>query len=334
MAALATLTLVWLGAQKPNAAASAALQRFARERGVQMGEPHRDTAPERTASVSIAERCEGWLEQARDQLQAGDEEAARALLAQLEQGLRQHPELLQASWLMAEGYRLQARIARRSAPDQALRLEQLAEVTEEPRAPAFGEPSGSARTVSAKVRVTLVIRGARRPDIYWDGAPSGRDFSTAAGEHHLLVFRGARIGWAGWVTAVAPGPIDVWVPDAPPCSTEDFEGVSLDRTARVSVPSGVKCASWAAAGPGPPPFAVSIALCQFDRCQPSATLSDALAEATASNEGAGARSFLPSWAVWTLAGAGVVAATSIGLWQAGVFDTTRQPKVFYDGSGL
>jgi hypothetical protein len=334
MPALATLTLVWLGAQKPNAGASAALQRFARERGAQMEEPRRETTPEGAAPGSIASRCEAWLEQARDQFQAGEEDAARALLAQLEQTLRQHPELLQASWLMAEGYRQQARIARRSALDEALRFDQLAEVIEQARAPAFGEPSGGARAASAKVRVTVVIRGVRRPEIYWDGAPSARDFSTATGEHHLVVFRGARIGWAGWVSALAPGPIDVHVPDAPPCSAEDFEGVSFDRAARVSVPSGVKCASWAVAGPGPSPFAVSIALCNGDRCQPSVTLNDPLAVAAASDEGPGGRSFLPSWAAWTLAGAGVVAATSIGLWQAGVFDTTREPKVFYDPSGL
>ena len=333
MPALATLTLVWLGAQKPNAAATAALDRFARERGAQMEEPRREATPQGAALGSIGEHCEGLLDQARDQLQAGDEEAATGLLGQLEQSLRQHPELLQASWLMAERYRSQARIARRSAPDQALQFERLAEVTEGARAPAFGEASSASRTPAAKVRVTLVVRGARRPEIYWDGAPSGRDFSTTAGEHHLLVFRGARIGWAGWVSALAPGPIDVWVPDAPPCSAEDFEGVAVD-VARVTVPPGVKCASWAAAAPGPSPFTVSIALCNGDRCQPSGTLSDSLAVAPVSDERPGGKSLLPPWAAWTLAGVGVAAATSIVLWQAGVFDTAREPKVFYDPSRL
>ena len=334
MPALATLTLVWLGAQKPDAAATAVLEHFAREHGARMEEPRREATPEGADSAPLANRCEGWLEQARDQLQAGDEEAALGLLAQLEQTLRQHPELLQSSWLMAERYRLQARIARRSAPEQALQFERLAEVTEGTRAPGFGETGGAARMAAAQVHVTLVVRGARRPEIYWDGAPSARDFSTVAGEHHLLVFRGNRIGWAGWVSALTPGSIDVWVPDAPACSAEDFEGVSLEGSARISVPPGVRCASWAVARPGPAAGAVSIALCRGDRCQPSAMLSDPLTVATASDERAASKAWLPPWAAWTLAGVGVAAATSIVLWQAGVFDTAREPKVFYDPSGL
>ena len=45
---------------------------------------------------------------------------------------------------------------------------------------------------------------------------------------------------------------DVWVPDAPPCSAEDFEGVALEGATRVIVPAGVRCSSWAAAVLGPP----------------------------------------------------------------------------------
>ena len=69
MPALATLTLVWLGAQKPNAPASAALDRFAQERGAQLEEPRREATPAGGAP-SIASQCEDLLDQARDQLQA------------------------------------------------------------------------------------------------------------------------------------------------------------------------------------------------------------------------------------------------------------------------
>ena len=181
MAALATLTLVWLGSQKPDTATVTALERFAREHGAKIEEPRRDTAPEAATPIGLAERCEAWLEQARNQMQAGDEQTALGLLAQLEQVLRQHPELLQASWLMAERYRLQARIARRSAPEQALPFERIADVLEGVRAAGFGETSGAAGTAASKVHVTLAVRGARRPE------------SIGTARHRFVIFRPPRV---------------------------------------------------------------------------------------------------------------------------------------------
>src|SRR5689334_11985286 len=102
MPAVATLTLVWLGVQKPDAAATATLERWARDHDVKLEEPRAPSAAAEEGQASLAERCELWLEQARDQLQAGDDEAAQGWLARLDQQLRQHPELLQASWFMAE----------------------------------------------------------------------------------------------------------------------------------------------------------------------------------------------------------------------------------------
>ena len=333
MPALATLTLVWLGAQTPDPAASAALEQWAKERSAKLEDPRREPAAEEQGAASVAERCEAWLEQARDQVQAGDDAAAQGLLAQLDQNLRQHPELLQAGWLMAERYRLQARIARRVSQEQALGFEQLAEITEGARAPAFGE-STATRAPVAKVHVALAVHGARRHEIYWDGSPSGDDFFTAPGEHHLLVFRGGRVAWAGWVNALATGKVDVWVPDAPACSAEDFEGVRLGMAAHVSVPPGVRCASWVAAAPADDRSALTVAVCSGDRCQPSATLSYRLAIGPAAGEGATTKAFLPPWAAWTLAGVGAAAATTIVLWRTGVFDTAPQSKLVYDGTNL
>ncbi|HMJ54816.1 MAG TPA: hypothetical protein VK540_22200 [Polyangiaceae bacterium] len=331
MRALATLTLVWLGAQKPDAASEATLARWAHDHAMKLEEPRREPVTEDPGSPALAERCEGWIEQARDQLQAGDDETAQGLLAQLDQTLRQHPELLQAGWLMAERYRLQARIARRSAPEQALRFERLAEVTEGGRAAAFGEATG-APVRATDVQIALAVHGARRHEIYWDGAPSGHDFSTAPGEHHLLVFRGARVAWAGWVSALGSGKIDVWVPAALPCSADDLQGV-MSEGARVRVPPGVRCASWAAAAPADRPGAVSIAVCKGDQCQSGVVLTDRIAAETAFDAPAAAKGFLPAWA-WTLAGVGVAAATSIVLWRAGVFEPARESRIIYDGTNL
>lgn len=333
MPALATLTLVWLGARQPDPATSAALAAWAEANAVRLEGPRHELPTETDRDASIAGRCETLLEQARDQLQAGDESSASALLAELDQTLRAHPELLQAGWLMAERYRAEARLLRSTSPDRAAAWGQRADIIEGTRAPAFGE-TATPPTSAAKIRVELVVHGARRHDIAWDGALSSDDISTLPGEHHLLVLRGDRVAWAGWVSVLAPGKIDVWVPDAPACSVGDFEGVAVDTGMRVSVPPDVKCGSWLAASPGPRPGTLSLARCRADQCESSNLLSGALAQVAAPGEPADKKGFLPAWAAWTLAGAGVVAATSIILWRTGAFDTAPVSKVVYDGTNL
>jgi hypothetical protein len=180
MPALATLTLVWLGAQKPDAAASATLERWARDHDAKLENPRSTAVTADEEQGSLAQRCETWLEQARDQLQAGDDDAAQGILARLDQELRRHPELLQASWFMAERYRVQARIVRRTLPDEASRFERLAEISEGARAPAFGE-TGASPPATAEIRVALTVHGTRRHEVYWDGSPSSDDFSTRPG---------------------------------------------------------------------------------------------------------------------------------------------------------
>jgi len=333
MPALATLTLVWLGARQPDPAASATLAAWAEANAVRLEGPRHEMPAETAREASIAGRCETLLDQARDQLQAGDEASAGALLAELDQTLRAHPELLQAGWLMAERYRAEARLLRSTSPDGAMAWGQRADIIEGTRAAAFGETATTPAS-AAKIRVELVVHGARRHEIAWDGVLSSDDVSTLPGEHHLVVLRGARVAWAGWVSALAPGKIDVWVPDAPACSAEDFERVAVDAAMRVSVPPGVRCGSWLAASPGPRPGTLSLTRCHADQCEPSTLFSGALGQAAAPGEPADKTSVLPAWAAWTLAGAGVVAATSFVLWRTGAFETAPESKVLYDGTNL
>jgi hypothetical protein len=301
---------------------------------VRLQEPRRETPSDATRDAPIIAQCETLLEQARDQLQAGDEATAEGLLAQLDQTLRAHPELLQAGWLMAERHRAEARLARRTSPDRAIAVDRRADVIEGTRATAFGEPGAATQASPAKIQVELVVHGARRHEIDWDGAPARDAISTLPGEHHLVVRRGTRVAWAGWVSALTSGKIDVWVPDAAACSAEDFEQVALDPTMRVNLPSDVKCGSWLAASLGPRPGTLWLTQCRADRCQPATLFSDALTQPAVPDEQTTQKAFLPAWAAWTLAGAGVVAATSIVLWRVGVFDTARESKVIYDGTNL
>ena len=92
------------------------------------------------------------------------------------------------------------------------------------------------------------------------------------------------------------------------------------------MPSGVRCEAWAVAAPGSNRGTIQMALCRGDRCQPAATS----AYETFVTSGAGAeppkKSALPGWAAWTIAGAGVVAATTFVLWESGAFDRTNPPN--------
>jgi hypothetical protein len=331
MPALATLTLVWLGARPPDPGASATLASWAQANAVRLEGPRPEAPAETDREAAIAGRCETLLDQARDQLQAADEASALALLAELDQTLRAHPELLQAGWLMAERYRTEARLLRGTSPDRAIAWSQRADILEGARATAFGETAAPSAS-PGKIRVELVVHGARRHEIAWDGALSSDDISTLPGEHHLVVLRGARVAWAGWVSALAPGKIEVWVPDATACSVGDLDQVAVE--AGMVVAPGVRCESWLAASPGPRPGTLSLARCRADHCEPGILFSGALAQAAAPDEPTDKKGLLPAWAVWTLAGAGVVAATSIILWRTGAFDTAPVSKVVYDGTNL
>jgi hypothetical protein len=333
LTALATLTLVWLGAAPPDAAASATLERFARDRNATLAPPRAEPVVEGADPWSLVQRCETSLEQARDQLQAGDEQAARSQLAQVDQTLRQHPELLPAAWLMAQRHRVEANLLRRSAPERAAEVERLAETMEGARPPAFGE-SIAPRTAFERIRLDIVVHGARRAEIFWDGAPTARAISTTPGEHHLLVYGGERLAWAGWVSAFGAGKVDVWVPDRAPCSVADFEEVAMTGGALVSAPAGVRCGAWVAASPGPQPGSIAIALCSADRCERADIFSDRFAGAPPLEDRNAQKPIVPAWLAWSLAGVGVAAAASIVLWQTGVFDPAEQPKVYYDPSRL
>jgi hypothetical protein len=336
MPALAAIALVWLGAEKLDPRARALLDAWASRHSVKLAEPATELAPADDGAEALGQRCEQTLEQARDQLTAGDGGAARQTLARLEQTLREHPELLASSWLMAERYRLEAQIARSAGDDDAVSWDARADALEGPRAAAFGE--GVAPTARLpRIPVNVAVRGTRRFEIYWDGARAQESVDTTAGEHHLVVMRGKRIGWSGWVTALSPGSIDVWVAGAPPCSAEDLAGVAGGTIPRddgsSALSTGVRCPRWSIAGKGLAPDTVRAALCRNDQCGPFETEAQAK-ETVATPRPAEARG-MPAWAWWALAGVGAALATSVVLWRAGVFDRAEQPpKVVYDGSRL
>jgi hypothetical protein len=332
MSALATLVVVWLGAEKPEGRMRAALDTWAAAQGAKLESPRADTSEGGAGSLAIAEQCDRGIDEARDQLNAGDDGGARRTLARLEQALRDHPEVVQASWLMAERYRLEAQIATRLG-ENADRWHDAADALEGSRAPAFGEASHTV-TPAVEVSTGVAVHGARTHETYWDGVRTRDQFSTARGEHHLAIVRGKHVAWSGWVSALVPTTFDVWIPDALPCSVEDFAGTSFAAETLVTVPKGVRCGAWIVASAGRIRGTIRAARCQEDACQPASTWAyEILAPVGQPSPPLGKG--LPAWATWTLAGLGFAAATSVIMWRTGAFDRTEPaPKVGYDGSGL
>jgi hypothetical protein len=324
--ALATLTLVWLGAQKPEGRAQAALTAWAESKGAVLEEP-RSTPPEDVEkAAALAAECDRAIDQARDQLNSADADAARQTLRQLEQTLRDHPELLQAAWLMAERYRLEALIAMRDpskpggSPHEAAMWDRRADTLEGARAAPFGSSPTTTSAPTDTVTVTLAIHGTRKYEAFWDGVSAGERIASPAGEHHLLIRRDGRTAWSGWISVLASGPVDVWVPAAPPCSAEDLAEVSPDAGSEGVGSSSVRCEAWAVAEPGPTRGTLRMAICHGDKCEPSTTLAyETFAGGGAATE-TGKKSALPVWATWTIAGASVAAVATIVLWGTGAFD--------------
>jgi hypothetical protein len=325
---------VWLGTEQPNGRVEAALNAWAASHGVTLQAPRTEADDRGEAASEVAERCDHALDEARDQVTAGDDSTARLTLARVEQTLRQHPELLQASWLMAERYRLEAQIAERASEGGAT-WQARADVLEGPRAAPFGEKR-PALAPAVELPITIAVRGARQHENYWDGSKAGDQFSTAAGEHHLVVLRGKRVAWSGWVSVLVAGTVDIWVPDAPACSAADLGGAAFVDETQVRVPKGVRCGAWAVASLGTQHGTVRAALCHLDACDAASTSAYDIFESKASSkEKPPAKGTFPAWATWTLAGVGLAGATTIILWQAGVFDrATPAQKVIYDGSHL
>ena len=131
------------------------------------------------------------------------------------------------------------------------------------------EPPHSAPTHERRKRRqrdgdTSRVHGARRYEVLWDGVSATDRIASLAGEHHVVIRRGGRAAWSGWISALASGTFDVWVPDADPCSSEDLAGVSLGAGGAPVVPSGVRCDAWAVAAPGSNRGTLQLALCRGD----------------------------------------------------------------------
>jgi hypothetical protein len=332
--------VLWLEQGDVREDAVRALDAWARTRGVELALPRRRGAspvsrpPE--ADPSVADRVEKELDRARAAVSAEDADATERALARAEALLRAHPELPQAAWLRAEVERAWSVRWLRVAPRDAARARaawEAADGLDGGRVAGVGE---TAFPPPPRSKVRLLVGGAR-PGVVLrvDGrsvepsAPGEYDAELAPGEHQVVVTAGARVAFASWVALAGARPEAIRV-DVDDGACEEGASVGARVESGVVQASGVGCARWIAAVPGARRGAVLVARCERDACGPLLEWRmELLPERGVGPERR--RATWPSWATWTLVGAGAVSALAVGLVATGALETRPVVQRFVTG---
>jgi hypothetical protein len=283
--------------------------------------------------AALVDQLEGELEQARTALSTLEESAASARLSRVEAQLLSHPHLPQAGFLMGECLALQAQAAREQQPARARALDLRRLALEGPRAAAFGDASPAAGTVPP---IAVTVQGLGEQDeLELDGrswpAPVTQ-VTLVPGLHHARVWRGGRPIFATFAEVSGEAArLELGVPKLVACSAEDLAAVPRETRA-AKLPNSIACAQWAEVreeGGG-----IGVALCERNHCgafvhwqrHATAPFTPIAVE----------RPRWPTWTGFAIAGATVVLASGLVLWQAGAFDrgqpTTWQYSGLYPGS--
>jgi hypothetical protein len=331
----APVALEWMApALAPDAEQSRALASWARAHGVRLELPGTERPRAMPVDARVGDEVERLLERVRDALAGRDADAADHALAAAESTLRAHPELPQASWLMAEVERARSARFRRLPPlddEAAERAWMRAESLDGGRLPGVGERGATAAPAEATITLQPVPAGATT---WLDGratTPRSGVVTTHAGVHAVVITWDDAPVWATWIE-VPPGSstVHLAVTGPPPCSSGDL---GLGRVAGGAVDAEhVRCGAWVAALPGPRPSSVLVATCEADRC--GALLEwDAPVSAnwTWTPPPAHAAGGWPTWATWGLVGAGAVIATSVVLVASGALQSAPTETRFVSG---
>ncbi len=329
-------TLVWIAPDPPDAAEARAIASWARAHSVALRAPGDERPPAIPVDIAVADEVEDLLDRARDATAAHDGDAIDRATRAAEDLLRAHPELPQASWLMAEVDRARSTRWRRVDPADPAAAERewvRAEALDRGRMPGLGESGASSHPAEAQVTIT----GADDEEIRLDGEtiPAGGAVATHAGPHALVVSAGGAPIWAGWIE-VRPGSSTVAV-DAPalaPCSRADAARAELaGETLRAD---RVRCARWVAVARGPAAGSLRVATCEGARCDALLVWSDVQPwTGPAARPGAPGRAdherHWPTWATWVLAGAGVAIAAGVAVAASGALQSAPAETRFVSG---
>ncbi|MEI9938550.1 MAG: hypothetical protein WDO69_15135 [Pseudomonadota bacterium] len=306
------------------------LDGFAHSRLLRLEAPRENAAPYRIAASAYAPdavaQIESSLEEARNAAASLEQNRALGALERAEHVVREHPELPQSAWLMAEILEQSAEIesAAPDGADAANALRKRAAALEGPRAAPFSDRAAESEAVADVHPVS--VEGLEPGDaLEWDGMQTETTVMTAAGDHHARVARNGRLLWAGWSKLGAEERrVRLPVPETVACSADDI-GRGYFAAGRAVAAAHARCDSYvlARARAG----GIEAALCEREQCgqvviweQPRESLAGAV------------DSKKTIWPYAIAASAGALLITGIVLWRAGVFDrgepTTRETWVF------
>ncbi len=271
---------------------------------------------------------ESSLEEARNGSASLEPNRALAALARAGELLRDHPELPQSAWLMAEVLELSADVENTDpgGADAALALRKRAATLEGPRAAPFSDRAPAAALEVLEVpevppTQAITVAGLEASDtLEWDGVQRENPLTTAAGEHHARVLRGGRLLWAGWAKVeLNETQLRLPVPETVACSSDDLEGGHFEGGRAVPA-THARCESYVLArarlGGG-----IEAALCERTSCGNVVIWEHAGTPATH------AESKKVIWPYAVAIGAGALAVTGLVLWRTGAFDRPGAPTV-------
>jgi len=324
-----TAVLVWLSATSLLPTFRADLDAFAHSRLLRLEAPRENTAPYYLVAGAVSVRTnasayapdavaqiESSLEEARNAAASLEQGRALAALERAEHVLREHPELPQSAWLMAEIFEQSAELEN-TAPDggeAANALRERAAALEGPRAAPFADRAPEHALVDPVVRPVRIDGLEPGDTLEWDGTPTEPVVATAAGDHHARVARGGKLMWAGWLKLNAnEHSLRLPVPETVACSTDDI-GRGYFSAGRAVAAEHARCDSYvlarARSGGG-----VEVALCERERCGQVVVW-----ESSRNTERGAAAPAKSGWPYAIAASVGAIVVTSIVLWRTGVFD--------------
>jgi len=323
-----------LASPGPDAEQSRALETWARTHGLKLVLPSDEKPPPLAVDARAGDEVERLLDRVRDAIAGRDAEATERGLVAAESTLRAHPELPQASWLMAEVERLRSTRFRRVPPldaEAAERAWMRAEALDGGRVAGVGEQAAAAHPADATIALDPLLAGAT---LLVDGHPTPARagmVATHAGPHSLAVTWDDTPVWAGWIeTPAGSSSLPIAVPLPPACSIGDLglarvEGATVDA-------ERVRCGSWVAGLAGPRPTSVLVALCKAGRCGPLVEWSTPGPVSWTPQPPSGEHhTGWPTWATWGLVGAGAVVATGVVLLASGVLQAAPTETRFVSG---
>ncbi len=343
MSVAAPTTLVWIDPAPPDRGQASALASWAQERGILLMDPSRRAPRALPIDDAVAGEIEDLLKAARDAIVAREPDAADRALEAAEDRLRVHAELPQAAWLMAELERVRSTRWRRVAPidtEAAARAWARAEAIDGGRVAGVGEVGAGDSAGAAEIAIEVPAG-----DRAWiDGSPAtGARTATHAGPHAVRVTWGGRTVWASWLDLpVGDSTVATDAPSVAPCSLADTASAHLGGATgpngavgpRVVDADAVLCPQWVAAAPGATAGTVSVALCAAGRCGPlldwHRTAVSLFSGVTTRPEGHSTRGW-PTWATWTLVGAGVAIGAAAAIVASGALKPAPAETIFVNG---